>query len=81
MIDLLGYLAGILAMIGFMPQVIKSWRTRKIEDLSKYTGIAMILSSLTWIAYGIAILSIPIIVTNIFVFICVMLIFLVHFAP
>jgi len=79
MIDLVGYLAGILTIISFLPQVIKSWRSRKIDDLSKGTGAALIFASMTWIVYGVLLSSMPMIITNSIVLICVILIFLVHF--
>ena len=34
MVDFIGYLAGFLAMISFLPQVIKTIRTRSVNDIS-----------------------------------------------
>ncbi len=34
MVDLIGYIAGFLAMLTFLPQVIKTLRTKKADDIS-----------------------------------------------
>jgi MtN3 and saliva related transmembrane protein len=62
--EILGYSAGILTAFAFMPQVIKTWRTRCCGDLSttmlaaQSTGVAL------WIIYGVAIGSLPVILAN-----------------
>lgn len=64
MLDIVGYAAGVLIAISFLPQVIRSWRTRRVRDLS----LAMILTTLAgtvlWILYGALSRSSPIIVMN-----------------
>ncbi|MDI6826458.1 MAG: PQ-loop domain-containing transporter [Candidatus Aenigmarchaeota archaeon] len=32
--EIIGYLAGIFIMVSFIPQVIKSYRTKNVSDLS-----------------------------------------------
>jgi len=32
--DIIGYLGGFFIMVSFIPQVVKSYRTRSVEDLS-----------------------------------------------
>ena len=34
MLEYLGYAAGVLTVVSFLPQVVRAWRTRKVEDLS-----------------------------------------------
>ncbi len=79
--DIIGYTAGILTIISFIPQVIKSWRTRKTGDLSIITFSLFMISALIWTIYGLLILSIPIIFTNLIVFALVMSILLVSMFP
>ncbi len=61
---LIGYIAGILTTVAFLPQVIKTWKTRSAKDLSLgmfslfCTGVAL------WLAYGIIVESWPIILAN-----------------
>jgi len=68
MIDFVGYLASFLTVISFIPQVVKSWRTRKTEGLSLSTGILLSAGSITWAIYGVLLDSGPMIITNIIVF-------------
>jgi MtN3 and saliva related transmembrane protein len=63
-IDLLGFAAGALTSAAFIPQVLKSWRTRDLTGISTgmyalfTTGVAL------WLFYGIAVMSWPVIVWN-----------------
>ena len=61
---ILGLAAGTLTTVAVVPQVIKAARTRNTRDLS----LAMFLTSdvgvLLWLAYGILLGEVPIIVAN-----------------
>jgi len=81
MIDLIGYMAGFLTIISFLPQVVKSWRTRKTDDLSMMTGILLAIGAVMWTIYGLLLSSMPMIATNIIVMFCVIAIISVHFFP
>jgi len=63
-ITIIGLTAGTCTTLSFLPQVIKSWRTRKTKDISfimySILGIGVIL----WLIYGLLIKDIPIIVAN-----------------
>ncbi len=63
-VNLLGIAAGTLTTIAFVPQVIKTWRTRSGEDIS--TGMFLLFSSgvLLWLLYGVALNAAPIIIAN-----------------
>lgn len=74
MVELIGYLAGFLTVVGFVPQVIKSWRTRRTEDLSLSTGVLLSVSAITWTIYGVLLASAPMMITNVVVLICILLI-------
>ena len=50
--DLVGYLGGIFIMISFVPQVIKSYKTKSVADLSIWMIIATFVGTLFWIIYG-----------------------------
>jgi MtN3 and saliva related transmembrane protein len=61
---ILGLTAGILTTTSFLPQVIKTWKTRSAQDLS-YGMIVLFLSGIgLWFLYGIQIQSLPIILAN-----------------
>lgn len=63
-VTLLGMAAGTLTTISFVPQVIRTWKTRSTKDIS--TGMFAMFSTgiLLWTLYGVAINSLPVIFTN-----------------
>ncbi|MEC7753158.1 SemiSWEET transporter [Roseivirga sp. UBA1976] len=61
----LGILAAILTTGAFLPQAIKTIRTRHTEDLSLTTFAMMFLGTLCWLAYGLSIDNRPLIIANI----------------
>jgi MtN3 and saliva related transmembrane protein len=64
-IHYLGYFAGSLTVLSFLPQVIRTWRTRQTRDLSLGMFALLVTASSLWILYGAIIGSWPVIVTNI----------------
>jgi len=63
-IDLLGYAAAILTTLAFVPQVVKTWRSKSARDLSGVTLGAFSLGVILWLVYGIALGAAPIIAAN-----------------
>jgi MtN3 and saliva related transmembrane protein len=59
-----GFVAGALTAFAFLPQVMKTWRTRSCGDLSMAMLGAQSAGVSLWIVYGVAIDSIPVIVSN-----------------
>lgn len=64
MIHYLGFFAGILTVLSFLPQVIRTWRTRRTHDLSLGMFALLVTASSLWIIYGIVIDDWPVILTN-----------------
>ena len=64
LIDLLGYVAGILVVISMLPQVMKSWKTKSTRDLSLAMFLILCTGIFMWLAYGIYLNDLPIIVAN-----------------
>ena len=62
--DVLGMIAGSLTTIAFVPQVVKTWRSKSTHDISYGMFILFSLGLLLWLAYGIVIDAMPIIVSN-----------------
>ncbi|HWF06563.1 MAG TPA: SemiSWEET transporter [Candidatus Angelobacter sp.] len=62
--ELLGFLAGTLTTISFVPQVFKAWRTKRCDDLSWGMLVAFSTGVLLWLIYGVQISAPPIIVAN-----------------
>ena len=59
-VEIFGYIAAILTTAAFLPQLIKTLKTKKAEDVSLVTLIMFIVGVLCWIIYGYKISSIPI---------------------
>jgi MtN3 and saliva related transmembrane protein len=63
-VDLLGYAAGTLTTLSFIPQVYKAWRTQSCDDLSLGMLLAFGAGVLLWLIYGLVLWAAPIIVAN-----------------
>ncbi|MGA9365526.1 MAG: SemiSWEET family transporter [Bacteroidota bacterium] len=62
--NLVGYTAAVVGTFLMLPQVVKSWRTKRVEDLSLGMTILYFLNCLLWLIYGLLITAVPMIVAN-----------------
>ncbi|WP_445368477.1 SemiSWEET transporter [Methylomonas sp. BW4-1] len=62
--ELIGYLAATLTTASFLPQAIKTFKTRDTESLSLGMYSMFTLGVLLWLIYGIYLVNIAIIVAN-----------------
>jgi MtN3 and saliva related transmembrane protein len=62
--ELLGYAAGILTTIAFLPQAIQMIRTRQARDISMTWAVTMTAGVFLWLCYGIMKQSFPMISAN-----------------
>jgi MtN3 and saliva related transmembrane protein len=65
---IIGYIAGALTTISFVPQVIRTWNLKETKDFSLVMLLLFAAGMLLWTVYGIWIGSIPIIAANIVTF-------------
>ena len=63
-VTLLGFVAGTLTTLAFLPQVIKTWRTKSSNDLSMSTLGMICTGVLLWLVYGLLVGDLPIIAAN-----------------
>jgi MtN3 and saliva related transmembrane protein len=63
-INALGLMAGSLTTIAFLPQVLKTWRTRATGDISLGMFVIFSSGSLLWAVYGVFIHSLPVVIAN-----------------
>ena len=63
-IDIFGYFAAILTTTAFLPQLLKTIKTKKADDVSLSTLIMFIIGVFSWIIYGYKISSAPILFAN-----------------
>jgi MtN3 and saliva related transmembrane protein len=64
LVEPIGYAAGVLTTLAFVPQVVKTWRSRSSGDLSFVTLGALSTGVFLWLVYGVALGSVPIIAAN-----------------
>ncbi len=61
----LGLIAGVLTTLAYLPQVIKTWKTKSANDLSWSMLILLCTGIILWLVYGFSVHDIPIITANI----------------
>jgi MtN3 and saliva related transmembrane protein len=64
-VTLVGFLAGFCTTVSFLPQVLKTWRTRSTEDISLGMFLVFTLGCTLWLLYGILLHDIAIILPNV----------------
>ena len=67
-IVIVGYIAGTLTTIAFIPQVARAWKMKETRDLSLVMLLLFAVGVLLWTFYGIWTDSLPIIAANIITF-------------
>ena len=63
-VTMLGLLAGTLTTIAFVPQVIKTWRTRSTHDISLGMFAILVAGIIAWLLYGALIGDLPLVLAN-----------------
>ena len=71
-VEIIGYLGGFFITISFIPQLIKSYRTKSVEDISVWMIITTLIGTVFWLTYGFLTNTLPILVAN-FIFIVTVL--------
>lgn len=62
--DLLGYLAGALTTLSFIPQAWRTFRTKDVSGISLRMYCIFTLGIAVWLTYGIVLKETPMIVAN-----------------
>jgi MtN3 and saliva related transmembrane protein len=63
-VTLLGLLAGTCTTIAFVPQLLKTWKTRSAGDISMIMLVTFSTGLLLWLIYGVLIQSLPVMLAN-----------------
>jgi MtN3 and saliva related transmembrane protein len=63
-ITLIGLAAAFCTTIAFLPQVIKTWRTRSTKDISLAMFLVFTTGIFLWLVYGLIIGDVPLITAN-----------------
>ena len=61
----IGIMAGILILSGWVPQIAKGYRSKKLDDFSAYLMILIFAGAVLWLIYGIALDDVYIMGVNI----------------
>jgi len=65
-LELFGLIAGAITSMGFIPQLYRGYRTKKLDDISYFMPIVLAIGMTLWIIYGILIQAAAVIIANIF---------------
>src|SRR5215469_11365644 len=69
LVPVIGYAAGTLTTLAYLPQALHSFRTRSVRDLSLTMLVTLNSGLLLWVVYGLWIRSMPLILTNVLTFV------------
>ena len=61
---ILGYTAGVVTTLIFLPQVLKTWKEKSAKDISLLTFLIAAVNQMMWIVYGALRNDLIIILTN-----------------
>jgi MtN3 and saliva related transmembrane protein len=63
-VSLVGFGAGTLCTLAYLPQALHSFRTKSVRDISLVMLLSLNVGLLLWVAYGFLIHSLPLILPN-----------------
>ena len=64
--EIFGFAAATLSTIAFLPQVIKTWKTRSAKDVSYALLLTFSTGCFCWVIYGYQVDAIPVMIANAF---------------
>ena len=63
-VTLIGLAAAFCTTIAFLPQVLKTWRTRSTKDISLAMFLVFTTGIFLWLVYGVVLHDVPLIAAN-----------------
>jgi MtN3 and saliva related transmembrane protein len=63
-IEAMGLFGAFLTSVTFIPHVYKTWQTKKAGDLSLSMLLIVVLSTVVWLTYAVALMLWPVIIAN-----------------
>jgi len=61
----IGFVAGALTSTGYLPQLFKGYRTKRLEDVSLLMPLVLCIGMALWLVYGLAKQDLAIIAANV----------------
>lgn len=77
--SVIGVVAGIFTSVSMLPQLVKTFKQKKSEEISMVMILCLIIGIGLWVYYGIRKNDLPIIITNAFSFIVNGVLLIFHF--
>lgn len=62
--EIVGFTAALMTSFGFLPQVIKIYKTKSVQDISLLALIQFAIGITLWVAYGVHLRNVVIITAN-----------------
>jgi len=69
----LAIIASVIVLAGWLPQIVKGYKTKKLDDISSYLMILIATGGVLWLVYGFAINDLYIIGVNVGIIILTMI--------
>jgi MtN3 and saliva related transmembrane protein len=66
----IGLIAGFFTSVAAVPQLVKSYRSRHVRDISIWQPVLLAAGLALWLVYGILLNDLPLIAANIFSLLC-----------
>ncbi|HTP65684.1 MAG TPA: SemiSWEET transporter [Geobacteraceae bacterium] len=76
----IGLLAGALTSTAAIPQLIKSYRRRHMEDISAWQLVLVYAGLILWLVYGVILHDRPLVIANSFTLLCYTLLIVMKIA-
>jgi MtN3 and saliva related transmembrane protein len=64
LVNIIGTIAAVLTTVSFVPQALKTLKTKQTHDISLFMYVLFISGVTMWLIYGVHINSLPIILAN-----------------
>ncbi len=77
--EIIGLVAAFLTTGAFVPQVYKTWKTKSTDDISLTMYLVLFIGLMLWLAYGISLNSLPMILANSFTGVLVLMVIVFKF--
>ena len=69
-VEIIGLIAGIITSMGFLPQLFRGFKTKKLDDVSYFMPTVLALGMSIWFLYGYLTNSIAVMIANAFGIVC-----------
>lgn len=69
-LEIFGLIAGAVTSLGFLPQLFRGYKRKKLDDVSYYMPIILAIGMSMWTLYGFFLEAMAVIIANIFGVMC-----------